>query len=73
VGRVEACLLETLDRSGLETGEIDAVVRTGGSAQIPCFVALLERIFGPQKVVQADVFSSVTSGLAIRAAAVGVR
>jgi molecular chaperone DnaK (HSP70) len=59
--------LETLARSGLEVGEIDAVVRTGGSAQIPCFIALLERTFGPQKVVQTSVFSSVTSGLAVRA------
>jgi hypothetical chaperone protein len=65
--QVETCLRETLARSGLEVGEIDAVVRTGGSAQIPCFIALLERIFGPQKVVQTSVFSSVTAGLAVRA------
>jgi len=65
--RIEACLLDTLARSGLQVGEIDAVVRTGGSAQIPCFIRMLERIFGPQKVVLSDVFSGVTSGLAIRA------
>ncbi|HUV88131.1 MAG TPA: Hsp70 family protein [Anaerolineae bacterium] len=65
--RVEACLLDTLARSGLGVDEIDTVVRTGGSAQIPCFVELLERIFGPQKVVLSDAFSSVTGGLAVRA------
>jgi hypothetical chaperone protein len=65
--RIEACLLDTLSRSGLQMDEIDAVVRTGGSAQIPCFIQMLERIFGPQKVTLSDVFSSVTSGLAIRA------
>jgi len=65
--RIEACLLETLDRSGMGTDEIDAVVRTGGSAQIPCFIDMMERIFGPQKVRLSDVFSGVTSGLAIRA------
>jgi len=65
--RVEDCLLDTLERSGLEMGEIDAVVRTGGSAQIPRFVEMMERIFGPEKVVLSDVFSGVTSGLAIRA------
>jgi molecular chaperone DnaK (HSP70) len=48
--------------------EIDAVVRTGGSAQIPLFARMLERIFGPKKVVLTDVFGSVTAGLAIRAA-----
>jgi hypothetical chaperone protein len=65
--RIETCLMDTLARSGREPGEIDAVVRTGGSAQIPCIAGLLERIFGPDKVVLSDVFSGVTAGLAIRA------
>jgi hypothetical chaperone protein len=66
--RIEACLLDTLDRSGLSPAEIDAAVRTGGSAQIPRFIDMLGRIFGPEKVVLSDVFSGVTAGLAIRAA-----
>jgi hypothetical chaperone protein len=65
--RIERCLLDTLARSGLQASQIDAVVRTGGSAQIPHFVELLERIFGPDKVVLSDIFSGVTAGLAIRA------
>jgi len=65
--QVEARVLETVGRSGLRADEIDTVVRTGGSAQIPCFAAMLERLFGPEKVVLTDVFSSVASGLAIRA------
>ena len=65
--RIEACLLDTVARSGLETDDIDTVVRTGGSAQIPCFIEMMERIFGPDKVVLSDVFSGVTAGLAIRA------
>ena len=65
--RIEACLVDTVERSGLQAGEIDTVVRTGGSAQIPCFIQMMERIFGPEKVVLSDVFSSVTAGLAIRA------
>jgi hypothetical chaperone protein len=66
-GRIEGCVLDTLDRSGLEVGEIDAVVRTGGSAQIPSFIEMLGRLFGPEKVVLSDLFSGVTAGLAIRA------
>jgi molecular chaperone DnaK (HSP70) len=66
--RIESCLLETLERSGLAVDEIDAVVRTGGSAQIPRFIEMLGRVFGPEKVVLSEVFSSVTAGLAIRAA-----
>jgi len=65
--RIEACLLDTLERSGLDPEQIDAVVRTGGSAQIPRFVEMLGRVFGPEKVVLSDVFSGVTAGLAIRA------
>jgi hypothetical chaperone protein len=67
VQRVEACLLDTVARSGLAAGEIDAVVRTGGSAQIPRFVDMMGRIFGPDKVVLSDVFNGVTAGLAVRA------
>ena len=65
--RIESCLVDTLECSRLVPGEIDAVVRTGGSAQTPCFIQMLGRIFGPDKVVVSDVFSGVTAGLAIRA------
>ncbi len=68
VRRIEDCLQDTLKRSGFAADDIDAVVRTGGSAQIPRFVKMLERIFEPEKVVLTDVFSGVTAGLAIRAA-----
>jgi molecular chaperone DnaK (HSP70) len=60
--RVQDCLLDTLERSGLTADSIDAVVRTGSLAQIPRFVEMLGRIFGPEKVVLADVFSGVTAG-----------
>jgi molecular chaperone DnaK (HSP70) len=58
---------DTVRRSGLATTEIDAVVRTGGSSQIPCFVALLAEQFGPEKLRLENTFSGVTTGLAIRA------
>jgi hypothetical chaperone protein len=65
--KIETCLLDTLERSGLQPDEIDTVVRTGGSAQIPYFIEMMGRIFGPEKVVLSDVFTGVTAGLAIRA------
>jgi len=65
--QIEVCLLDTLARSGLEADQIDAVVRTGGSAQIPCYIDMLGRVFGPEKVVLSSVFSGVTAGLAVRA------
>lgn len=67
VAQVEQVLIETLAAAGLEPGQIDAVVKTGGSSNIPLFTALLARIFGAEKVKQSNTFSSVVAGLAIRA------
>ncbi|HJS18209.1 MAG TPA: Hsp70 family protein [Anaerolineales bacterium] len=64
VGKI---LLETIARSGLEPGEIDAVVKTGGSSSIPLFTEMLVRIFGREKVKQSSSFTSVVAGLAIKA------
>jgi hypothetical chaperone protein len=58
---------ETVRRSGLRPQEIDAVVRTGGSSQIPCFIALLAEQFGAERLRLENTFSGVTAGLAIRA------
>jgi hypothetical chaperone protein len=66
--RIETVVHEVLGEAGLRPAQIDAVVRTGGSSQIPCLAqGLLERAF-PGKVVQHAVFRGVAAGLAIRAA-----
>ncbi len=65
--QIESTLLETLTASGLEPGQIDAVVKTGGSSNIPLFTVMLERVFGAGRIKQSNAFSSVTAGLAIRA------
>ena len=64
---IREVLLQTVKSSGLEPGQIDAVVKTGGSSSIPVFSEMLGEIFGEERVKSSDVFSSVTSGLAIRA------
>jgi hypothetical chaperone protein len=64
---VERVLLDTIARSGLEPGQIDAVVKTGGSSSIPLFTGMLARIFGREKVKVSDAFTSVVAGLAIKA------
>ena len=63
--KISARLDEVLATGGLRPRDIDAVIRTGGSAQIPCFVRLLEERFGAEKVRTMDTFSSVTAGLAV--------
>jgi hypothetical chaperone protein len=64
---VEKVLLDTIAKSGLEPGEIDAVVKTGGSSNIPLFTEMLTRIFGEAKVKESNAFTSVVAGLAIKA------
>ena len=68
---VEKVLLDTVAKSGLNLEEIDAVVKTGGSSNIPLFTGMLARIFGAEKVKASNSFSSVVGGLAIKAYAVG--
>ncbi|HSL46743.1 MAG TPA: Hsp70 family protein [Anaerolineales bacterium] len=67
VADVEDVLLDTIAKSGLEPGSIDAVVKTGGSSNIPLFTEMLTRIFGAEKVKQSNAFTSVVAGLAIKA------
>ena len=67
VADVEKVLLDTIARSGLDVEEIDAVVKTGGSSNIPLFTGMLARIFGTEKVKKSSSFSSVVAGLAIKA------
>lgn len=62
---IEAALQRTVRESGLAPAQIDAVIRTGGSAQIPIFYEMLCRHFGEEKVRTVDTFSSVTAGLGV--------
>lgn len=66
--QIETVLRETIAASGFEVDQVDAVVKTGGSSSIPLFGEMLAKIFGPEKIVETNAFSSVTAGLAIRAA-----
>jgi hypothetical chaperone protein len=65
---VEKVLLDTIAKSGLESGQINAVVKTGGSSNIPLFSGMLARVFGKDKVKESNALSSVVGGLAIKAA-----
>ena len=62
---IDRHLDETVQAAGLKPGEIDVVVRTGGSSDIPAFRYMLMEKFGARKVLASDTFSSVTSGLGI--------
>jgi len=65
--QIQQVLMDTVSASGMEPGQIDAVVKTGGSSNIPVFSEMLGRTFGSEKIKSSDVFNSVTAGLAIKA------
>lgn len=67
--RIEAAVDRVIATAGLAPGQIDVVLRTGGSSSIPWFIRMLERKVGPGKVVEHALFTGVAAGLALEAAA----
>jgi hypothetical chaperone protein len=68
--RIERLVLEVVSRAALEPRDVDAVLPTGGSSGIPCFLAMLHRLFPEARFVEANMFTSVAAGLAVRASQV---
>jgi hypothetical chaperone protein len=62
--KLSAVTDEVLDAAGLSDGDIDVVIRTGGSSLIAAVRSQLELRF-PGKVTEHDPFTSVAAGLAI--------
>ena len=67
VDESEKCINESLHQAGLKPNQIDKVILTGGSSQIPIFIHLISDIFSSEKLIFSDHFTSVAAGLAIRA------
>ena len=53
--------------TGVRTAEIDRVFLTGGSALVPAVRQLFATRFGPDKIAGGGEFTSVATGLALRA------
>jgi hypothetical chaperone protein len=64
LARTRECIATLLERACLAPGEVDVVIRTGGTSQITAVRALLEELF-PGRVEGHDPFTSVAAGLAI--------
>ncbi|MBU1071313.1 Hsp70 family protein [Patescibacteria group bacterium] len=57
---------EVIKTAGLTKEELDTVIATGGSSNIPSFRNLLVTYFGSQKIRFGENFTRVASGLALR-------
>lgn len=65
--QVQATISEALNRANVVEGEVDRVLMTGGSAQLPAFRSDLVARFGSERLVQRDAFTAVVHGLGVRA------
>jgi hypothetical chaperone protein len=65
VDDVKDTVLNTLQKANLKPTDIDCVVRTGGSSLIPVFEEMLTDIFGEERIVEFDPFTSVAAGLVL--------
>ena len=63
--RIDGTIDKALADAGVTPGEVKAVVRTGGSSQIPAFVSRVNDRFGPGKVEERDALATVALGLGL--------
>ena len=68
VERIEATITETLTLAGVPADQIDSLILTGGSTQVPAIAHRLEALFPAADLVRTDVLGSVGLGLAMDAA-----
>ena len=60
---VRAALLRALDKARSKRDEVEAVISTGGSSQIPAFERLLRETFPGARLERRHAFTSVVEGL----------
>lgn len=66
LSRITTLIIDTLDEAKMESEEIDSIATTGGSSLIPVVQQLLQEMFG-NKIKSTNAFTSVSTGLALRA------
>jgi hypothetical chaperone protein len=66
---IEQAVAEIMTSSGLNDSSVDRVFLTGGSSLVPAVRRIFERRFGPDSIRSGNEFTSVASGLALRARA----
>ena len=68
IARIAETITATLDLGGLKAGQIQTLILTGGSTQIPAIMTRLRTLFPSARCVATDAFGSGGLGLAIDAA-----
>jgi hypothetical chaperone protein len=66
---IEQAVEEVVTKSGVDVGAVDRVFLTGGTSLVPVVRRIFEDRFGADRVRAGNEFTSVASGLALRARA----
>jgi hypothetical chaperone protein len=61
--RIEASVTDCLAAAGVEAENIGRVILTGGTSQVPLLNRSVVKIFGEEKILRPDYFSSIATGL----------
>jgi hypothetical chaperone protein len=65
---IESCVDTLLQTSGMDPRAVDCVFLTGGSSFVPAVRRIFSSRFGKERIRSGNEFTSVASGLAVRAA-----
>ena len=66
--QIEASIFNCLKTASVKPNEIDRILLTGGTSQVPLINRMVVNIFGAEKILRPDYFSSVATGLGYAAA-----
>ncbi len=61
--KIEEAINESLSLASVKPEAVKRVLLTGGTSQIPMLSEMVARIFGEDKIIRPDYFSSVATGL----------
>ncbi len=65
--KIHKSIEELLKKSGVSAENIDAVLRTGGSSEIPVVIECLASWFGHERIKEINPFTTIVGGLALKA------
>ena len=63
VEKIENSIYDVLSAANVKPPDISRVLLTGGTSQVPLIYKMVVKIFGAEKILRPDYFSSVATGL----------
>jgi hypothetical chaperone protein len=67
LGQISGCIDSLLSSAGVLPKDVDMVFLTGGSSFVPAVRKIFEARFGEERIRGGNEFTSVASGLALKA------